>query len=477
MTSSRFAPLAFGVGTGLLLTGSAWPVAAQTIGSFQWQLQPYCNVVVVTVSQQAATYTVDGYDDQCAAPQRAPLVGVATPNPDGTIGFGLHVVTVPGGHALDIDARISLPALSGSWTDTAGNSGTFAFGAAAGGSPRPMPPASLPSTVTVLANGAFSSKYNGTGGVITASGGGTRMLWQPVKAAFRAGTVYGDTWDYAMVGYASAAFGISTRAVATGSFAIGNLTSAEGLFSLAAGNLTRSTGEYSAALGWATNATGQASLAVGTGTLASGSGGFAGGQQTTASGPQSVALGLGSTATGEHAFAMGDSSQANAGNAVAFGASARANGYESIAMGQNVTTLGNGGVALGSNATAAAGSWAFGDRSTTNVLSTAVMNQFAARAAGGVTFFTNAAMTAGVPPSSTFSVCSSGEPCSVNATSPETESGKPVRFKLSGVWRNRKDTRRWSGNSSRRNWNGGHRCRSRHLNAFQPRKQASERTR
>ena len=38
----------------------------------------------------------------------------------------------------------------------------------------------------------------------------------------------------------------------------------------------------------------------------------------------------------------------------------------------------------------------FGDRSTNNVISTAVANQFAARASGGVSFYTNAALTSGL---------------------------------------------------------------------------------
>lgn len=118
---------------------TAVAAAAQPLGTFRWQLQPFCNVVTVNVVQQGAVYTVDGYDNQCGAPQRAPLVGLATPNPDGSIGLGLQVVTVPGGRGLQIDARISLATLSGAWNDSAGNAGTFAFGASAGGSPRPLP--------------------------------------------------------------------------------------------------------------------------------------------------------------------------------------------------------------------------------------------------------------------------------------------------------------------------------------------------
>lgn len=133
----RLAGAALAAAIALLLVGAT--AVAQPLGTFRWQLQPFCNVVTVTVIQQGAVYTVDGYDNQCGAPHRAPLVGLATPNPDGTIGLGLHVVTVPGGRGLQIDARISLATLGGPWSDSAGNTGTFAFGAGTGGIPRPPP--------------------------------------------------------------------------------------------------------------------------------------------------------------------------------------------------------------------------------------------------------------------------------------------------------------------------------------------------
>lgn len=116
---------------------SATTASAQPVGTFIWQLQPFCNRVTVNVVQAGAVYTLDGFDDQCGAPQRAPLVGLATPNPDGTIGLGLNVVTVPGGAPIQIDARIPFPVLTGTWRDSAGNSGTFAFTANLPGSPRP----------------------------------------------------------------------------------------------------------------------------------------------------------------------------------------------------------------------------------------------------------------------------------------------------------------------------------------------------
>ena len=110
-----------------LLAIQARPASAQSLGTFTWQLQPFCNRVTAQVVQNGGSYTLDGFDDQCGAGQRAPVVGIAVPNPDGTIGFGLTVVTVPGGRPVHIDARITLAALGGPWSDSAGNTGTLVF--------------------------------------------------------------------------------------------------------------------------------------------------------------------------------------------------------------------------------------------------------------------------------------------------------------------------------------------------------------
>jgi hypothetical protein len=117
--------------------------AAQPITTLRWQLQPFCNVVTLNVTAQGSIFTLDGYDDQCGAAQRASVVGTAFLNPDGSVGMGLSTVLAPGGAFVHIDARISTTLLGGPWRDSAGNSGTFAFtpGAGTGGSPRPVPAA------------------------------------------------------------------------------------------------------------------------------------------------------------------------------------------------------------------------------------------------------------------------------------------------------------------------------------------------
>lgn len=128
----------------LALITILWPAVtgAQSLGVFTWQLSPYCNVVTVNVTTSGAQYTLDGYDDQCGAAQRAAVVGMAVPNPNGTVGLGFTVVSTPGGAPVHVDATLSLVTLGGTWLDSAGNSGTLIFTSGPGaGSPRPLPSA------------------------------------------------------------------------------------------------------------------------------------------------------------------------------------------------------------------------------------------------------------------------------------------------------------------------------------------------
>jgi hypothetical protein len=117
--------------------------AQQPLGTFQWQLQPYCNVISVVVTGIGGVFSLQGSDDNCGGPRRASVVGTAFQNPDGTIGLGLNIVGAPGGTPLQIDAAVTLPSASGTWRDNTGNAGTFAFtsGAGTGGGPRPVPSA------------------------------------------------------------------------------------------------------------------------------------------------------------------------------------------------------------------------------------------------------------------------------------------------------------------------------------------------
>jgi hypothetical protein len=135
---------------------------AQELGTFRWQLQPFCNVVTLSVRQEGAVYTLDGWDDQCGAGSAGSVAGTAFLNPDGTIGLGLTGATAPGAAPVMLYARLNLATVSGPWSDSAGNSGTFVFalGPGTGGAPRPVPPNGIrPGSVTAaqIAPGAVGA--------------------------------------------------------------------------------------------------------------------------------------------------------------------------------------------------------------------------------------------------------------------------------------------------------------------------------
>jgi hypothetical protein len=111
---------------------------AQSLGTFRWQLQPFCNVLTLNVTQVGGVYRLDGVDDLCGGSTSAAAVGIGFSKPDGTIGFGVTVV-IPGSAApLHITSSITLSTVSGTWQDSGGNSGAFVFNPAiAPGSPRP----------------------------------------------------------------------------------------------------------------------------------------------------------------------------------------------------------------------------------------------------------------------------------------------------------------------------------------------------
>jgi len=112
---------------------------AQPLGTFSWQLAPYCNVVTVSVTQDGGVYTLDGYDNQCGTATRGAVSGTAFVNPNGSIGIGLTTVTTPGGVAVHLEAAIDAITLGGAWHDSHGNGGTLLFSpVGAAGSPRPL---------------------------------------------------------------------------------------------------------------------------------------------------------------------------------------------------------------------------------------------------------------------------------------------------------------------------------------------------
>lgn len=138
---------------------------AQVMGTYRWQTQPYCNVVTLTIVQQGPAFQLSGSDDLCGA-GTAPVTGTAVVAAGG-VGMGL-AVALPNGRVAHLSTTVSVANFAGTWTDSDGNTGPFAFvNASTGGSPRPAPTTAAIITSAQLAPGIFG----GTGIATTVARG------------------------------------------------------------------------------------------------------------------------------------------------------------------------------------------------------------------------------------------------------------------------------------------------------------------
>lgn len=115
--------------------------AAQTIGTFSWQLAPYGSQIVVTVTQNGSTYDLRGVEVQCGNSPRLPVTGMAVPQANGQVLIGLTTINERG-RGLHTTAFINTTTFSGTWSDNAGNTNQqFRFnpGTTCPGGPRTDP--------------------------------------------------------------------------------------------------------------------------------------------------------------------------------------------------------------------------------------------------------------------------------------------------------------------------------------------------
>lgn len=113
--------------------------SGQTLGTFVWQMAPYCNVLTLSVTVDGAAYRLTGFDNACGGTVRVPVAGAAVPNPNGTFTLTLTTATVAG-PSSQLTAVVTAPSYNGAWADSSGNSGDFVFSPTSPvGAVRPLP--------------------------------------------------------------------------------------------------------------------------------------------------------------------------------------------------------------------------------------------------------------------------------------------------------------------------------------------------
>jgi trimeric autotransporter adhesin len=168
-------------------------------------------------------------------------------------------------------------------------------------------------------NVLFTGEYKSIPGHPPTSGPGTRMMWYPDNAAFRAGLVDGDQWDLPNLGAYSVALGFNVTASGFSSVAMGDQTSALGSYAFALGYGSEASGITSTAIGERAKA-GNRAVAIGYNVEAFGFSSLALGGFTKSNNEYSTAMGKGSLANGAQSTSLGNYTIANAADGLALGA-------------------------------------------------------------------------------------------------------------------------------------------------------------
>ncbi len=150
----------------------------------------------------------------------------------------------------------------------------------------------------ILAIGTY-----GSGSSLTTAGGGTRFIWYPKKAAFRAGWVNSSEWDDINIGDFSLGLGGASKATGVAGTAISSIFG--DVSDYATGIFAGATGDYSLALGNSGIAEGVNSVVIGGGAVeAAGDGSMCIGAMAPASGIYSLSFGS-AGAQAAYSVAMG----------------------------------------------------------------------------------------------------------------------------------------------------------------------------
>ncbi|CAG5068769.1 hypothetical protein DYBT9623_01501 [Dyadobacter sp. CECT 9623] len=149
---------------------------------------------------------------------------------------------------------------------------------------------------------------------------GTRLIWYPKKAAFRAGLITGNAWNNVNIGEYTTAFGYNTQASGQYAFAVGAWSLAGGEASFAAGNGSAANATNSMVGGLQNQANGESAFSVGSHNNSKGNGSATIGIQNIAHAVGSIATGNSTQASGDGSFSSGQNTFAKAFGSATFGA-------------------------------------------------------------------------------------------------------------------------------------------------------------
>lgn len=110
----------------LVCLAAAASASAQSLGTFRWNLAPSCNVVTLVVTQTGYGFTATGFDDACGGGPPFPAHALFVLG-DAPSVYGTMTQVLPDGSPLFTSLELSTNGFSGTWSDSAGNSGLLVF--------------------------------------------------------------------------------------------------------------------------------------------------------------------------------------------------------------------------------------------------------------------------------------------------------------------------------------------------------------
>lgn len=155
------------------------------------------------------------------------------------------------------------------WTTPSTSSGTLDQAYDSGGAGNGRTITADSGAVNISGPDGLVSIRTAVNGAVAPTGSGVRMVWNPRKAAFRAGQVLATEWDDATIGASSVAFGTATISSANQTSAFGFNTTASGNVATAFGSITTASGTIATSFGSSTIASGNVSSSFGDSNTAS----------------------------------------------------------------------------------------------------------------------------------------------------------------------------------------------------------------
>jgi hypothetical protein len=183
----------------------------------------------------------------------------------------------------------------------------------------------------------------GSSATIEPSGAGTRLFFNPRKAAFRPGNISSTQWNDASIGNYSFASGQNTVASGSYSTSMGSSDTASADYAVAIGQGNKARTSYSVTIGDANTAeTNSFAVAIGRQNHSAGFASLAMGHFSEATGDYSSSIGLRDTVSGFGASSVGSYNKVTS----TYGFAAN---YNNIVSGVNSAAFGNTNVITGSN--------------------------------------------------------------------------------------------------------------------------------